>query len=826
MALLPLARPHRGLLARVAFFGFLAFAAAAMLPVEHASAQLLSFPAPPAPAKKPRLPQNAGRDQMLVQAQRMDYDYVNHRVSAVGNVQIFYRGNTLEADRVIYDEKTKRLHAEGRARLTEENGSVTNAEVLDLSDDYRNGFVDSLHIDTADRTSMAAARATRTEGNVTIFESGVYTACEPCKDDPKKPPLWQVKAARIIHNQGEKMMYFEDAQFELFGRPIAYLPYFSAPDPTVKRKTGFLVPTIGSSTAYGASLEIPFYWALAPNYDVTLSPLITSRQGPLLQGEFRQRTETGSYNIRAAGISQLDQNAFDVGAPGHRQYRGSIESTGQFAINKNWVWGWQGIALSDRSFLQDYKPSLSSYRNPSDPISYGLRAPIEATSQAYITGIGDRSYFDARSLYYFGLSNADTQKQLPVIHPVIDYNYTFKNPVVGGELSYRLNFTSLSRDSADFNPLYPGATAGCAATADPLNFKNPTNCLLRGFPGTYNRFSGTTTWRRSVTDSIGQVFTPFASVRVDAAELSVKNEVGVANYLTPGDSTLVRAMPTVGLEYRYPLISVQSWGTQTLEPIAQVIARPNEQQIGKWPNEDAQSFTFDDSNLFKVDKFSGWDRVEGGGRANAGIQYSAQANRGGTISALFGQSYRLFGQNSFAVADNTNSTLNSGVDTSRSDYVTRVSFQPNRTYMFSSRFRFDRDTFARQRMELEARANYDRWTVAAMYGDYAAQPALGFLTRRQGLLGSARYKLNQNWVVFGSALYDINANKFSNGSIGVGYIDDCVILALNYSTGYSYDVSGTVPQYTSAVMLQLSLRTLGNQSQSQSGQIENANFRN
>ena len=125
--------------------------------------------------------------------------------------------------------------------------------------------------------------------------------------------------------------------------------------------------------------------------------------------------------------------------------------------------------------------------------------------------------------------------------------------------------------------------------------------------------------------------------------MQINNDPGVSNYINAGDTNLVRAMPTVGLEYRYPFISVQSWGTQTIEPIAQVIARPNEPQIGKLPNEDAQSLIFDDSNLFKVDKFSGWDRVEGGGRANFGVQYTAQFNRGGSFNALFGQSYQLFG---------------------------------------------------------------------------------------------------------------------------------------------------------------------------------------
>jgi LPS-assembly protein len=255
---------------------------------------------------------------------------------------------------------------------------------------------------------------------------------------------------------------------------------------------------------------------------------------------------------------------------------------------------------------------------------------------------------------------------------------------------------------------------------------------------------------------------------------------------------------------------VQSWGTQTFEPVAQVIVRPSETQIGRWPNEDAQSLTFDDSNLFKVDKFSGWDRVEGGGRANAGAQYTAQFNQGGSVNVLFGQSYQLFGANSFAAPGLTNSGLDSGLDTSRSDYVARFAFAPNKTYTFSSRFRFDKDTMARQRMELQSTASFNRWSLSVLYGDYAAQPALGFLYRRQGVLGSAQFKLDANWTLFGGALYDLDQHKVNQTRFGIGYIDDCFILALNYSTSYSYDVTGSNPIRVNAVMLQFALRTLGN----------------
>ncbi len=793
-----------------------AMLAAAMLLVTHtASAQQLTFPQQPPPIKKSKSTiKRAGEKQMLVQAREIDYDYTNHRVAAVGNVQIYYGASTIEADKVIYDQTTKRLHAEGNVRLTEPDGKITYGQIIDLSDDYRNGFVDSLRLDTPDQTRMAAARAERTAGNYTVLHSGVYTACAPCRDNPLKPPLWQVKAARIIHDQNEKMIYFEDARLEFFGAPIAYMPYFAIPDPTVKRKTGFLIPTFSSNSKYGVAAEIPYYMALAPDYDATLAPMITTKQGLLMQGEFRQRLSNGAFDIRAAGIYQLDKSYFvhadGTPTPGYRDWRSSLESSGQFALNNKWIWGWDALLLSDKTFLQDYNPHLSRYHNV-DAFQNGA---TEGISQAYLTGMGNRSYFDARSIYFLGFSEADDQGQIPIILPVIDYDYTFDHPILGGTLGYSVNFTNLTRDSADFNAITQTAlnAGSCLPTANPA-VKMPANCLLRGVPGVYSRFSAETHWKRDVTDAIGQVWTPFASVRVDASAADIKSEGGVSNFIATGDTELVRAMPTVGIEYRYPFIDVQSWGTQTISPVAQVIARPNEPQIGQWPNEDAQSLIFDDTNLFRIDKFSGWDRVEGGGRANYGVEYTMQFNQGGFVNALFGQSYQLFGTNSFAQGGTTNTGLGSGLDTRQSDYVARVSYQPNNTFTFTSRFRFDKDDFTVKRAELETRASFDRWSVDLLYGAYAAQPEIGFLNSRQGILGSGSYKLNANWVLLGAARYDLNAEKFDQTRLGIGYVDDCLILALNYITSYTY--SGN-PEVNHAIMLQLSLRTIGGTAVSQS----------
>ena len=768
---------------------------------------LMHFPPrPPPPPKKPAPPSNA---PMLVQATEIRYDYTNNTVAAVGNVQIYYGGATIEADQVIYDQKTKRLRAQGNVRLTEADGKITYGQTIDLSDDFRDGFVDSLRLETPDDTRFAAARADRAKGNYTVLQNGVYTACEPCRDDPEKPPLWQVQAARIIHDEGEKMLYFEDARVEFFGVPLAYVPFMSAPDPTVKRKSGFLFPSLTEGSQFGYAIEPKYFWALAPNYDLTLGTMVTTKQGPLLEAQWRHRLLDGAYSIRAAGIFQADPGYFasrdGPDSPTAKTFRGSIQTAGQFAINSNWVWGWTGLLVTDTQFLYDYQ--LRQFSSAFDPFQTGVAS--QGVSQLYLSGAGVRSYFDVRSIYYYGFSQQDVQSQIPIIHPVLDYSNVLAQPILGGEFSYKFNATSLNRQQAEFDAITQSAQGAgtCNSSADTAV---PGNCLLRGIPGEYTRFSGQADWRRTVVTDNGQMIMPFFEMRADVAQLEVNNEPGVSNFIATGQSELARAMPAVGVEYRYPFVDVEPWGTQTIEPIAQLILRPNETDIGKFPNEDAQSLVFDDSNLFAIDKYSGWDRVEGGSRVNAGVQYTAQVNRAGSLNVLFGQSYALFGQNSFQAPDITNTGLESGLDKTVSDYVGRITYQPNQVYSFTARGRFDQATFTPERLEFESRANFDRWTLQVLYGDYAAQPLLGFLTRREGILAGASFKLTENWIALGSARYDIANDQIDQSRLGIGYVDDCFMLSVNWLTGYTYTaITNSTPVRDSTVMLQFSLRTLG-----------------
>ena len=219
---------------------------------------------------------------------------------AQGIVEIYYNNYILTADQVIYDQGSNTLTAEGNAQLKDPNGSITRADRFEALDDFRDAFVQSLSVVTQDDTRIAAERATRREGNINEYEGAKFT---PCKNDPGKPPLWCIGAARIIHDQQAATITYQDAQFELFGVPVLYVPYFQHADPSVKRRSGFLAPTFSNSSTLGASVEIPYYWALAPSYDLTLHPRYQQGRRSLA-GRLAPAAVRRSYSVKIAAIDQ------------------------------------------------------------------------------------------------------------------------------------------------------------------------------------------------------------------------------------------------------------------------------------------------------------------------------------------------------------------------------------------------------------------------------------------------------------------------------------------------------------------------------------------
>ena len=279
----------------------------------------------------------------------------------------------------------------------------------------------------------------------------------------------------------------------------------------------------------------------------------------------------------------------------------------------------------------------------------------------------------------------------------------------------------------------------------------------------------------------------------------------------------------MGVDYRYPFMLSTDWATHVFEPIAQMIMRPNESTSASLVNEDSQSLVFDDTNMFMWNKFSGYDRLEGGTRLNYGGQYTMTFRNGGYTNLMVGQSFQLAGRNSYATPDMANIGLSSGLDTRRSDLVSRFAIAPNSTFSFIAKGRFDPDTFNMRRFDMTANATFGPVTGSLQYARYEAQPLIGYDQRREGVSSSLQYNINKNYFVSSNVIFDLSRHLYNDVpaigghaglfslaglGLGLGYTDDCTIFRLNYSSVYT-EKAFIGPVRNQTVLFQLQLRTLG-----------------
>lgn len=683
---------------------------------------------------------------LYLQGDQLIYDTKGNRVVARGNVEIYYNNNVLKADEVIYDQSANTLAASGNVELKEANGNIIRADRYDITDDFRDGFVQSLSVVTKDDDRIVSERATRREGNVTEFTGAKYT---PCKSAPGVPPVWCISAAKVIHDQQAATITYQDAQFEVLGVPVFYLPYFQHADPSVKRKSGFLMPTYGSSDDLGTWFETPYYWALAPNYDVTFRPMYLSKQGLLAQVDWRHRLADGQYYVKIAGIDQ-DGDKLPSDTANRDKLdglRGTIETKGEFSAGSWWKYGWDATIESDDTFRRFYK--------------FDSVLLTDRVNKAYLEGISERNYLGMKLYHFGGLLVQDTPDSESIVHPIIDHNYIFDQPILGGELSVESNALSFSRnDVTGLNVLD--------------NSRRDQ---------TLNRVVSEVKWRRRMTDTIGITYTPFAELRGDIYQYT--NYIDAQTNEPVSDETLVRGLATGGITVSYPWVANTEGASHVVEPIGQIIAHQNSVEQRNLPNEDAKSLVFDDTNLFESSKFSGLDRLETGTRANVGVQYTFQAHGGGYVRVLAGQSYHLKGDNPYADPGRNSDNeflLNpsSGLQRDKSDYVAGLYFAPNDVLRFISQSRFDEDDLEIRREDASMAFLYGPISAQATYTYIAADPERGLNKDDQDIVGTLGLRLTDRWTLHGSLRYDLDEGKRLMDSIQLRYGDECFAISAIY----------------------------------------------
>ncbi len=712
-------------------------------------------------------PSVGSNEPMLLQADEMIYDNDNNKITAKGNVEIYYGNYTLLAERVVYDRGTNTLKAAGNVSIKDPDGAVITADNITLTDDFRDGFIDALKLVTQDDTRIVANSASREAGNVTVFKDGWFTPCKLCEDRPEKPPTWRIRAQKITHKRDQATITYKNAYFDFLGVPVVWVPYFQSADPTVKRKSGFLMPSYGNSDQLGSVVQVPYYFALSENYDFTFAPMVTEKEGTVLLGNWRQRVASGGYHVELAGVVH---NPGDE-SPADEDFRGSIKTAGKFALNPYWGYGWDILAETDDTFRRFY--------------NLDTKLKTDRVSQVFLEGLHDRNYMSTRFYETGNLLLTDEPSAQAWILPVVDYDYIVNQPILGGELSFNAN--AMNFNSGDEGP-------------------NSSRMIAQA------------QWRRQMIDGIGQVYTPFAQLRGDVYDVSGFTVADTTSPLgnnfegpiNPNsveiDSNPVRGNAVGGMEYRYPFVATTGNMTHILEPIGQIIARPNDiGNQGDIPNQDAISLVFDDTILFDIDKFSGYDRIETGTRANVGLRYTAQLYNGAYARWVFGESYQLAGDNPY------NAQTGAGLDTDRSDYVTGIYVQANSNLSFVAQSRLDEDNLDIQRTDLGSSANYGPVTVAVNYAEAAAQPGLeqqglGVNEDRAEIRTAGALALTERWALLGQIRYDLEEDRRLTDAVGLRYQDDCFMLSVQYAQSEIKD-RDIEPEQT--IMLNFSLKYLG-----------------
>ena len=371
-------------------------------------ALLAAVLAAPAAAQLAGATGGPARDQnapIVFQADEVEYDDQLALTVARGHVEISQNGQVLLADTVTYNQRTDTVTASGHVSLSQPTGEIVFADFMELRDSMNDAFAKDVRMLLADRSRLAANAARRTNGNRTELRRGVYSPCDLCKDDPSAPPAWQLKAREISDDKELKLVEFRDATMEIDGWPVFYTPYLSVPDPSVKRASGFLTPSFGGSNTLGAHATIPYFFVLGADKDLTLAPRFTTRAGPVLAAEYRQRFGNGVLDaIGSANYS--DPNS--AGGP-DKELRGHINAHSVFDLDDTYRTGLDVQRVSDQTYLLRF-----GFGNPL------LNAMI---SRAYLEGFEPRASTDVNAYLFQPLLPGIGDSTQPIVLPVANRNW-------------------------------------------------------------------------------------------------------------------------------------------------------------------------------------------------------------------------------------------------------------------------------------------------------------------------------------------------------------------------------------------------------------------
>ncbi|MDE2006488.1 MAG: LPS-assembly protein LptD [Rhodospirillales bacterium] len=686
-------------------------------------------------------------------ADRVAYSRNDRIVTASGHVEAWQDSQVLRADKVTFDRRTGVATATGHVTLIQPDGTVLYAARAVLSDRMRDGIMRDIRARLAQNARLAANAGKRSGGVLEQLSRVVYSTCNLCRKDPTRPPLWQIRAASAAEDSQHKRIEFTDATMQIMGVPVAWFPYFWTADPSVKRASGILVPSFGVNSQLGGFLAQPWYQVIDAQSDMTITPMQTTKAGPDLDVEYRRAFNNGNLLANAS-----------LGYVGH-SVQGSLYTHGVFDLNDTWRWGFDINRATSARYVNEFHLGSTP----------GLDATV-LTSQIYAEGFGEGAYARIDTRFYQTLdTTVISDSTLPVVLPHLRYRYFGQPDALGGRFSLAAGF---------FN-------------------------VLRGSGTNTRRGRLTLEWDRPFVGRLGDLWT--LRLHLDAVGYNATHFNQQPNFGPTDRVDAARAQPQIALDLRWPFMrNSGSWGTQLIEPMAEVVLAPpvGASQMRRYPNEDSFSFAFTDANLFGFNRYPGVDRLDGGARLNLAL-HGAWYLAGTVLDGVIGQSYRTAPDRAFPAG--------SGLDGTVSDIVGRIGFSPASWLSLNYRTRLDRRTLDTRYAEASASLGEKHLALTGgyiyttfdpyYYYDQAQPPPTGsnyYFPRNEAVLG-----LSTSWGAYRLSAFaqrDLARNEMVAAGGDLIFENECLILDLHIARRYT-ELAGYGGSTT--VLLQVTFKTIG-----------------
>jgi LPS-assembly protein len=684
-------------------------------------------------------------------ADEVEYDRERGLVTARGKVEAWQGERLLRADEFTYDRNTGVVTARGNIQLLEPDGTVLFADEAELKDRFRDGVLEGVRALLAGNARMAANGARRTGGTINELSRVAYSSCDLCPDNPSAPPLWQVQARRATQDKEALRISYRDATVRMFGVPVLYTPYLSHPDPATPRASGFLFPQFGYTRFLGAFFQTPYFWAIDETSDLTITPIISSRQYPNLGLEYRKLFNFGEIQ-GSASIGGL--NGKDVG--GKEELAGHIFLKGRFTIDENWRTGFDLNRASSELYLRTFR--------------YEYRRVL--TSQVYTEGFwGTTGYarFDARA--YQGLRSVDDTRQVPYVLPNIYVEQAPREKVLGGFLTMDAGLLGIYREIGSES----------------------------------QRLAARARWERPEVDQFGGLWT--FKLQTEAIGYRARGQQEPPINLPDANGTRGIGNLRAAIDWRMPFIrSAGEYGTQTIEPRVQFVSGPRTGPQREIPNEDSVDFEFTDANLFALNRFTGRDRQEGGTRVDTALRSAWDFPNGGQVEGLVGRSFRL--DDHFRT---DNPYPGSGLDRRASDYVARLRVAPVPWFETIGRVRTDSEQPLNTKLaDTVANLTVGPVTFSAGYLYSVPLPYLVPSRSREEVSAGISGRISEYWRVGVSGRYDLGLGRPVLVQGFAGYEDECFILEGRFLKRFAEDpTTQTLYPASTIVLFRLGFKTLG-----------------